>query len=518
MRPISRRNFLLRLAATGGSAAVYQGLVGLGLMPSQAMADDWSLVTPIKSVRVLILGGGLSGLVAGFELHRRGYQVEMLEASHRVGGRNFTVRSGDLIDEIGNRQTCTFDNDPSLYFNAGPARIPPQHQRVLGYCQELGVPLEVFVNYNGQAWVHDDKLNVDRRVRLREYVTDARGFLAEMLSKNLDAADLEQPMSVGDAERLRDFLRRYGDLSSSGEYAGSSRAGYVNRGFLSPAIKKEVMDFPQILASNFWRMGMNFAENETMTAPLMQMVGGNDAIVRALEAKLDGRIRYQAQVTGIQLKEDGVDVRYLQEGNEHRIEADYCLNCIPGPLLSGIESNFPESYRAVMSKLPRGHLIKVAFQARERFWERELIYGGISWTSEPIQQLVYPSGSLQGKKGVLLGAYIFNRDNALRFTHMRHEERVAEAIKQGEKLHPGYGDYMECSASVAWWNMNHHLGCAAHVAGSESDEVLAQLTAPVGRHILMGDQTTYHSGWQEGAIGSAHAALQTLNGLIQSRA
>ena len=66
--------------------------------------------------------------------------------------------------------------------------------------------------------------------------------------------------------------------------------------------------------------------------------------------------------------------------------------------------------------------------------------------------------------------------------------------------------------------MNHMLGCASHVAGTETEEVLARLKAPVGRHILMGDQTTHHSGWQEGAIGSAHAALSTLNTLVLNHA
>jgi len=518
---LSRRDFLLRLAATGGSAAVYQGLLGLGLMPATAQGaggPDWHLGPAPRPMKVLVLGGGLSGLVAAYELSRRGYAVEVLEAAHRVGGRNFTVRSGTVIDEIGNRQRCAFDRDPELYFNAGPARIPAQHQRVLSYCRELGVPLEVFVNYNGQAWLYDDKLPPVRRVRLREYVTDARGFLAEMTTKNLTEADLDQTMTAGEAERLRDFLRRFGDLDASGTYSGSDRAGFARGGVMSVGERKDVIDFPELLASNFWRMGMNFTEMETMVAPLMQMVGGNDAIVRALEMRLDGRIRYRAQVTGIRVAEDGVDVRFRADGQEQAIHADYCLNCIPGNILSGIRNNFPAEYVDAMQVLPRGHLIKVAFQARERFWEKDMIYGGISWTSDPIQQLLYPSGNLQGSKGVVVGAYIFRRDQALRFTHMTHAERAEEALASGEKIYPDYRQYMENSVSVGWWNMNHMLGCASHVAGPESEAVLARLSTPVGRHILMGDQTSHHSGWQEGAIGSAHAALTTLDSLVRAHA
>ncbi|MEO1079861.1 MAG: FAD-dependent oxidoreductase [Pseudomonadota bacterium] len=518
MSKLSRRQFLLRMSAAGGSAAVYNGLLGMGLMPQTASAADWQLGDAPRPLKVLVLGGGLSGLVAAYELRRRGFVVEVLEASHRVGGRNFTVRSGTLIDEIGNRQVCDFDSSPDLYFNAGPARIPTQHQRILGYCRELGVPLEVFVNYNGQAWVHDPALPADRRVRMREYVTDARGFMAEMMTKNLRPQDLDQPMTDGDAERLRDFLRRFGDLDAADSYKGSSRAGYASGGVMAPGIKKETLDFPEMLSGNIWRIAMNFSEAETMMAPLMQMVGGNDAIIRALEGRLEGRIRYRAQVTGINVGTDAVTVRYAHGGVEHTATADYCLNCIPGPILTGIENNFPQSYVDALEELPRGHLIKVAFQARERFWERDLIYGGISWTTDPIQQLLYPSGSLHGQKGVVVGAYVFGRDHALRFTHMTHEERTREAIEQGEKLHPGYGEYLEKSASVAWWNMNHMLGCASHVAGQESEETLTTLKTPFGRHIMMGDQTSHHSGWQEGAVGSAHAALNTLNTLVRANA
>ena len=98
--------------------------------------------------RLLILGAGISGLVAAYELGKAGYQCKILEASHRAGGRNFTIRHGDFIDELGNPQFCNFDKDPDLYFNAGPARIPAQHTAILHYCREFAVEMQMFCNYN----------------------------------------------------------------------------------------------------------------------------------------------------------------------------------------------------------------------------------------------------------------------------------------------------------------------------------------------------------------------------------
>ena len=313
---VSRRKFLMRLGASGGSLAVMQGLLALGLMPSNAAAQSAQVPTiapPPRKTSVIVLGSGLSGLVAAYELAERGYDVQVFEAAQRIGGRSLTVRHGDVIDEIGNPQVCAFDDDPELYFNAGPARIPAHHHRVLAYCRKLKVPLEVFVNYNGEAWIHDDKLRAGERIRQRHYITDARGFLAEMLSKNLDPAQLDQAMSGDDLERMLAFLRRYGDLAPDNFYRGSSRAGYASGGVMALPEKRGVLDFSTLLASDFWRLGMNFAESETMQAPLMQMVGGNDGLVRALAAKLGDRITLGAQVSAIETGDRGVRVRLRQE-------------------------------------------------------------------------------------------------------------------------------------------------------------------------------------------------------------
>ena len=49
--------------------------------------DDFKCAQTKKPKKVIIVGAGMSGLVAGFELQRAGHQVEILEMSERVGGR-----------------------------------------------------------------------------------------------------------------------------------------------------------------------------------------------------------------------------------------------------------------------------------------------------------------------------------------------------------------------------------------------------------------------------------------------
>jgi len=65
--------------------------------------------------RVVVMGAGLAGLVAAYELKRQGHQVIVLEAQDRVGGRIYTLRGFA----------------PGLYAEAGGMRIPRAHHLTL---------------------------------------------------------------------------------------------------------------------------------------------------------------------------------------------------------------------------------------------------------------------------------------------------------------------------------------------------------------------------------------------------
>ena len=301
------------------------------------------------------------------------------------------------------------------------------------------------------------------------------------------------------------FAVQFGDLDQDLGYHGSgNRAGYARGGLYLPGEHKAVHDLSSLLRSDFWRSSMNFGESESQSA-MLQPVGGMDRIVKTMASRLSRPPVLNAQVVNVRTGEDKVTVAYRQGGELRTTSADYCLNSIPGQLLSGIANNFSADFRARLATRPRGRLAKIGFQMKERFWEHEEIYGGISWTGQDIGQIQYPSHGFNSRKGVLVGGYYLQQDVADRFTAMSAQERIEAALAQGEHLHPGYRNYMENGVSVAWYRMNHMLGCTARDIDVET---LAVLRRPEGRHYLLGDQISAHPGWQESAVLSAHDVLQ----------
>jgi monoamine oxidase len=243
----------------------------------------------------------------------------------------------------------------------------------------------------------------------------------------------------------------------------------------------------------------------------MEPVGGMDQVVEGFVRNIKSPIHLKSQVQSINMSDDGVTVTYLNDGNIKTIKADYCFNNIPSYFMSGIENNLSKTYSDALASLERGHLFKVAFQMKTRFWEEEGIYGGISYTNQDISQLWYPSHDIHEQKGVMLGAYGWDTEKALPFEAMELEERLAYAAAQGDKIHKNYSSNIEVGASVMWARMNHMMGCSARLPEGREDEILSLLYKPEGRHFMIGDQISRHAGWQEGAIASAHNAMNHLS-------
>jgi len=118
---------------------------------------------------------------------------------------------------------------------------------------------------------------------------------------------------------------------------------------------------------------------------------------------------------------------------------------------------------------------------------------------------------------VMLGAYTFFPEAGEKFARLAPADRLELAIQQGEKIHPQYRDYVENGVSIAWHQMNHMLGCAAQWDESLHARWFKTLQTPVGNHYLIGDQVSYHPGWQEGAMASAHHAIADIDQRVRAQ-
>ena len=137
-RIVNRRNFLLQ--GGGGLVALSLGSTGCsdtGTGPSDSVDRDVEEVDRdvVEQVDVIVVGAGLSGLVAAYELVRAGYNVRVLEARNEAGGRARTLRE-------------PFDD--GLIAETGPARIPPDHDRTLGYIDHFGIETSPFYPQEGE--------------------------------------------------------------------------------------------------------------------------------------------------------------------------------------------------------------------------------------------------------------------------------------------------------------------------------------------------------------------------------
>ena len=354
---LSRRALIHQVGRAGGVAAAYRTMAAMGMLPVTAAYAGPPALPPGSGAgrSVVILGAGIAGMVAALELGKAGYRYIILEARARAGGRNWTLRGGDVVQETDSVQRIEWDRAPHLYFNPGPGRIPYHHQGILSYCRELGVPVEVMCNDNRGALMHDDAAFDGKPQNARAVINDARGYVAELAAKAVDQAALAGPVSTDDRERLRAFLRSFGALDRDLAYRGSSRAGYAEPPGTAPGKIAQPIDLRRLLEADFWRFKTQFGESWTMAATMMQPVGGMGRIGEAFARKLGRTITYQAEIVEMRRAGDRARVvwKHAGHGATQAIEADHVICTIPLPVLRTIPSDFSPAVRAALDgRLP----------------------------------------------------------------------------------------------------------------------------------------------------------------------
>ncbi len=433
---------------------------------------------------VVVVGAGLSGLVAATRLSREGVSVLVLEARARVGGR---LSSEEL---------------EGARFDVGGQWLGPGQHRMYRLAKELD--LETFPTHHAGTKL----LSIDGDIRRYEGSIPKLGMLEllqlqatfsfiERASKNIGkdpwtssrAATLDS-LSVGAVERMLQ--------------------GRALRASFEAAVRTVFGAEPSEL-SLLWLLYYAKASGGFMRlveieggAQQDRIVGGAESIPAALGRALGDRLLTEAPVHSIARRDDGVKL----VSGRGTFAARHAIIAVPPPLVSRVEWSppLPRFKSELCRRMPMGSTIKVLALYESPFWRSAGLSGEAVCDGKPLS-VVFDNCVPDGP-ACLVGFIVGQpaREHASRPEEDRKKLVLSEL---GRLFGPPAREplrYLEKD-----WSAEPFIGgCPVATLGpgvlTTSGPALRENVGPV--HFAGTETATAFNGYMEGAVESGERAAQ----------
>lgn len=442
-----------------------------------------------KERKVTVIGAGLAGLSAAFDLHRDGWKVTVLEARERVGGRVHSLR-------------CFSDG---LVAEGGGEYIEENHARMMSLAKQFNLQLAPSGSWQSQSgdWASfDGKAGPisDPEIWGTDLVKEIENCWRELSGLSRFIPQPDQPQASKEAARL--------DSQSAADWIASLDVHPLAKRYFVTHIRSEYTAEPERFSL------LDLARNATMyytkldRPPSLRVMGGNDQITRALADALPD-VRLNTPVASIRLKPDGVTVTCKQADSHLTLDADFAILAIPLTTARRIDfgGSLPSAYKRMVDEVSYGAVTKVMIEYRKRFWN-ERGWNGRLATEAPIVYTWHATSHFEHERGVIT-AYT-GGDNARVLSALSDEERIRTAVDEVEWLFPGSSDLIENTATVAWPNEPYTRGSYMALAPGQVTAHWKTLLEPTGRLFFAGEHATPIQGFMEGAVESGQRAARII--------
>ena len=446
--------------------------------------------------KIVVVGGGLAGLCAAYELRKARHNVTVLEARTRPGGRVFTIR-GQFAD--------------GLFAEAGATNVDDVHEWTLKYLKLLGVELEPVSFARGASVFHVQ----GRRIVVKPGEPVDWPFELSAAEKGMSRRDLWQKYVVPTLQELGDPLKPGWPNSSLLRYDRMSFTDFLRERGASPGaitiLKLGLADqlgegADKVSALNLLRE----AEPRMREKQAFVIRGGSDTFPRAFAAELRDTIQYAAVVKRIEQDDREARVTYERAGERAVLHADRVVCAIPFSVLRLVEfaPALSREKQKAIAQLGNTSVVRVFLQTRKRFWLDENLTGAAT-TDLPIVTAYDKTFYLPGVRG-MLEAYVAG-ERARRLAAMTPADRLSFSLSQMEKIFPAIRTHYEGGSSVAWDDEVFSRGAYAWFKPGEMTELMPHIATPERRIHFSGDHTSQSPGWMNGALQSGYRAAKEVH-------
>lgn len=448
----------------------------------------------------VVVGAGLSGLVAARNLHRAGREVLVLEANTRLGGRMHGehLPSGQWIDRGGQWVGPTQDRILTLLDEYGVRRFPsPDRGKKVLLFDERRYEFDGFF----QGYAEGEVPGVSK-VEWEDAMSAWSRF--DALSKAMPAAH-PQRNELNQSLDSRTFAQWIDENTTTA--FGRWYFSYMARaaGFLGPEEPNQLS-----LLHVLW--GQNCAaQAEHPEAELIH--GGAGQIPARIAAELEGKVRLGEPVIKISQDSKGVLVETPRGG----YQAKFVVVAMPPSLAGRIHYDPPlPSVRAQLTqRVPMGCCAKLLISYDRPFW-REAGLAGIGLGNQRWLELCADSSDPETGVGLLASFVVGDRYRAWRplsDAERRHAVLSDLALYFGEEaLSPSTYDEVDWPGEP--WTGG---GYAAFMPPGVWTSFGEALTAPVGRIHWAGSEIADRwPGFFDGAVRTGEAAAKMIAELLES--
>jgi monoamine oxidase len=463
-RRLSRRELLGAGAALAGGIAVAPGLAGC--------SDDETS----DRGRVVVLGGGLAGLTAAYELERAGFAAQLIEARDRLGGRVHTVRD--------------FASDQ--HGEAGAEAIDTMQLEIQRLCKRFGLPLEHA--YSGYGDRHATVHRHGRDYQGNRFATaaDRREMdrfwrVVDRLARPLSGRD---PAAGGGARQ---------DRFTVADLLDRLRIGGRARWLLTARIESDY-GFPVGRLSLLY---LTLSERLAWDQPAAgveryRIKGGNTTLVDELAKRLVTPPMLSSPATAVRWGGSGVEVDV--EGDE-TVTGDRLVVAAPTVPLRSVDFSpaLPRREAGFIAAIDLCSVAKTLIQYERRVWRRQGRTGG-STTDLPIGQTWETTDQQDGAPGILIAYTAGQRGE--RTAAIDSAERTRQAREDIDLVFGGTKRIAGDAYSVAWKAEPYSGGCWATYSPGQITRHWLGLREPTGPIHWAGEHTEPINGYMNSAVAS----------------